>query len=259
MKVTNALVAGYCVLVALAAFPFNASAQELDLKKLETQVKAPTVRIVDGPQEAVCSATVVSSKRDEKTAKVKTIILTAQHCVKEHPYRNFEVQFPRYNADGLVVSRDTYVGKIAKQGSDTNDLAIITLADTQTSFADRVAKVADRDVNPTFGEKVITSGYAFGMGLGVTEGRFNSREEFPFPDEDKETTFYRASPAVAPGNSGGGFYRITSTGDFELIGVTDWIAGKAPSTFGAYTPVDRVYDFLSDYDSEAFPKKEDKK
>jgi hypothetical protein len=239
----------------VAFFGAAANADTISLSKLATQVQKPSVQILmaDG---GACSGTIVMSSRDSKTGIVKTAVLTAEHCVKETPYRNFEIVFPVYNKDGLVVEKNIYLGEVGKQGSDTNDLAIITLKDTATFFGDYVAKVAARLTNPQFGEQVWTSGYALGRDLGVTEGRFNSREEFNFPDNSHETTFFRASPPIAPGNSGGGMFHLNASGDFELIGVSDWVAGGqgGPSTFGAYTPIDRVYDFLSDWDSTAFPK-----
>lgn len=223
------------------------SAAEINLDKMDKQIRNPSVQIgQDG--RPFCSGTIIQSKRDEKTGKVSTGVLTAQHCVNEAPFKNFEITIPKYGSTGMVISREVYVGKISKQGSDTNDLAIIALADDGTSFADRTATVADKSYNPRSGSSVYVSGYPAGRDWAITEGRFSSREEYRFPDESHETEYYRTSASIIGGNSGGGLFDVTTSGDFQLIGVADWGLGRGgTTTFGAYTPADRVSEFITSW------------
>ncbi len=236
------------IVALISALTLSTFAQgaEINLDKMDKQVRNPSVQVgQDG--RPFCSGTIIQSKRDEKTGKVSTGVLTAQHCVDEAPFKNFDIIIPTYGKNGMVVSRQVFVGKIAKQGVPANDLAIITLADDQSSFADRVATIAEKDYNPRFGSPVFVSGYPMGRDWAITEGRFSSREEYTFPSDSNETEYYRTSASIVGGNSGGGLFDLTPSGDFQLIGVADWGMVRGTTTFGAYTPIDRVSEFVTSW------------
>lgn len=246
MKFLKTIFAVVGTSLALATLPTAGHAADINLDKLDKQVRNPSVQVgQDG--RPFCSGTIIQSKRDEKTGKVSTAVLTAQHCVDEAPFKNFDIIIPTYGKDGMVVSRQVFVGKISKQGVPANDLAIISLADDSTSFSERVATVAPKDYNPRGGSVVFVSGYPMGRDWALTEGRFGTREEYRFPSESNETQYYRTSASIVGGNSGGGLFDLTPSGDFQLIGVADWGMGRGTTTFGAYTPADRVSEFVTSW------------
>jgi S1-C subfamily serine protease len=233
--------------IAAALMMLAGPAYALDLTKLQSEALGPTVQL-----NRNCSGQVVYSKRDEKSGDVKTLILTAKHCTTDTAGKVNEVYFPAYQK-GRVVSEALYKADVVSQYYK-HDLAMLRLKDTKTSFSDRVAKLADREIDMPIGAPVVTIGYPFGLTLTANEGTFAARSVIPFPDQDKDTEYFRASPGIAGGNSGGGLYRITDGGDFELIGVTDLkIGDAATSTAGFYVPVDVIADFLTFADSDAFP------
>jgi S1-C subfamily serine protease len=233
--------------IAAALMIVAGPAYALDLTKLKTEALAPTVQL-----NRNCTGEVVYSKRDEKSGDVKTLILTAKHCTTDTAGKINEVYFPTYQK-GRVVSEALYKTDVVSQYYK-HDLAMLRLKDTKTSFSDRVVKVADREIDMPIGATVVTIGYPFGLTLTANEGTFAARSSIPFPDDAKDTEYFRASPGIAGGNSGGGLYRVTDGGDFELIGVTDLKIGQdATSVAGFYVPIDVIRDFLSFADADAFP------
>jgi S1-C subfamily serine protease len=237
------------VALALAgALIFCVPAQAMDLVKLGKQALGPTVQL-----NRNCSGEIVYSSRDEKSGDVTTYILTAKHCTTDTADKVNEAYIPVYDK-GRVVSELLYKADVVSQYYK-HDLALLKLKDTKTSFADRTAKLAARDVDPPIGAPVVTIGYPYGLTLTANEGTFGARGSIPFPSDTKDTEYFRASPGVAGGNSGGGLYRITDSGDFELLGVTDLkTGGKETSQGGFYVPVDVIYEFLTYADSKAFPE-----
>lgn len=246
---TRVVLTTLLALIALAIIMavFTSPASATDLVKLQKDALAPTVQL-----NRNCSGQIVYSARDEKSGEVKTYILTAKHCTKDVADRINEVYLPVYQK-GRVVSELLYKADVVSQYYK-HDLALLRLKDTATSFADRVAKVAARDIDLPIGSPVVTVGYPFGLTLTVNEGTFAARGSIPFPEDTKDTEYFRASPAIAGGNSGGGLYTVKADGGFELLGVTDLKIGQdATSEAGFYVPVDIVRDFLTVADSVAFP------
>lgn len=194
---------------ALIAFIFLVvtPGHSADLKKMADQMFSPTVQINKN-----CSGSVVYSKRDDKTGKVETIILTAKHCLDAEA--EYTVNVPVYQ-NNVVVKHEAFVA--TRRGvSYKSDLGLLVLRDTQTFF-EKTAKLAPADVPLTMGEEVWTVGYPLGLALTVTQGLFGSAETLV---DGKPEQYYRATPNAAPGNSGGALYHATASGDYELIGVT---------------------------------------
>ncbi len=225
-------------LLAVAGLLFMALAHsvayagEVDLVKLRKQVLANTIQL-----NGNCSGTLISSKRDDKTGKVETLVLTAKHCV-ENGSSDMVVDIPVYQSN-RVVKKDSYVARLKGKYSSA-DLALVVLKDTQTFF-ESVAKIAPANVMPVMGEQVWTVGYPLGLQLTITPGLFGSLETLNFPSNGIE--YFRASPHVVGGNSGGGLYRQTGSGDFDLIGVTT-AAHQAFTFIAFYTPIDAVHAYL---------------
>lgn len=219
----------FLLAAALAVLPFSAYAFEA---KLQNAINA-VPQINDN-----CSASVIYSDRNEETGKVKTVILTAKHCVDSQLMNQKNtVDFPVYQ-NNRVVQKNSYtatvLGKFYKA-----DLALLQLDDTQTLFKN-VIKIANKDTTLTLGEDTVVVGYPFGLGINVTFGNFMT---FITIDQWKPgTEFIRATPDIGPGNSGGALLRKTPDG-YELIGVTTAVIPGWPFT-GLFTPYTDVNEYL---------------
>lgn len=186
-----------------------------------------------------CSATIILSDRDEKTGDVSTILLTAKHCADGNGQgRLNHVEFPVYE-NNRVVSHKKYMAKI-KGTYYKADIALVELTDKETLFTN-VAKIADRKVDLKLGDETVTVGYPFGLGINVTFGNFNQVVQIDTWEPGKE--FYRATPDIGPGNSGGALFRKVND-KYELIGVTS--AGISGYPFmGLYVGLDDIHDYLN--------------
>lgn len=77
--------------------------------------------------------------------------------------------------------------------------------------------------------------------MTITKGLFGSLETSDFDKPGR--VYYRATPDIAPGSSGGALYHKNDAGDYELLGVTT--AGARGFPFVAlYTPVSDIYSYL---------------
>lgn len=187
-----------------------------------------------------CSGTLIYSDRDKKTGDVDTYILTAAHCVKGSESKNMTVDIPVYQ-ENRVVKRESYVAKY-KTKSFSADLAVVELIDKKTYF-DKVATLPGEKISIEMGDRVYTVGYPMGLGLTITEGLFSSYDSINFPKRNEDTEYYRATPDIIGGNSGGALYHKRPDGKYELIGVTTAGIRGAPY-MGFYTPAKKIRDFL---------------
>ncbi len=230
-------------LLAVAALIFFALAHsvaysaEIDLVKLQKQVLANTVQLDES-----CSGTVISSKRDTVKAgevqTVQTLILTAKHCADLRKTGEHFIDFPVYHG-GRMVKLDRYIATL-KGTFYGADLGLYVLKDKQTHFP-TVAKIAPEKTLPMMGEEVWTAGYPLAKSLTITSGNFGAFETIDFPIDGTE--YFRATPNATYGNSGGALYRMTTSGDFELIGVTSAKSGE--NTFMTmYVPIDMIHKYL---------------
>lgn len=224
------LVVGILFVVLAHSIVFAASGDELD--KMQAQMFSPTVQL-----NGNCSGTVVWSKRDEKSGEVATYVLTAKHCVSNKD-KDQEVDVPIYH-DNLLVKKERYIARVHGTFFGA-DIGLFRLKDKQTLFQN-VAKLAPAQPSVRMGEDVWTVGYPLGWSLTVTEGLFGVIEVVDFDKPGQE--YYRATPDITGGNSGGGLYRKNGAGDYELIGITT--AGARGLPFIAlYTPVGKVHEYL---------------
>lgn len=161
-----------------------------------------------------CSATLIYSKRDDATGDVLTVFLTAKHCV-EGEKSDMKVEVPVYQKNRLV-KRDSYVARVRGEWFG-GDLALVELKDKTTWFPS-VAKLGPAEPDVTIGDNVWSVGYPLSWSLTITPGMFGVIETQDFIKPGTE--YYRATPAIAGGSSGGGLWHINKAGDYELIGVT---------------------------------------
>lgn len=218
--------------IAAIAFAFAAPASAQNAK-LHDQVLSVTAQLNEN-----CSASLIYSDRDKVTGDVKTILLTAKHCVDGVSNKDQVVDFPVYK-DNRIVKKDRYIGRVLGSYYKA-DLALIDLKDKQTFFA-RTSKIAGDKQEIAMGDPVVTVGYPLGKSLTVTQGLFGAFETADYPTDGVE--YYRATPDIAPVNSGGALYRVLDDGDYQLIGVTT--AGFQGFTFvNYYTPVTAIREYL---------------
>lgn len=211
------------------------SASTQDLLQMENQIFGPTVRLGE-----YCSGSIISSERDEVTGKVDTYVLTAKHCTKKigeessiqkefHDKRNHLTKTEVYN----TTTWGQYFGA---------DLAIVKLSDTDTFFPN-VAKIAPKGYEESvqFGQDVWVVGHPFGKSMTLTEGVLGFVESDPgFGIGSK---FYRATPDIAPGSSGGALYTKDGDGDFVLIGIVTGGAGGF-TFFNYFTTLEDINNYL---------------
>ena len=236
------------LLAALAIFGMVSSAQAGDAKLQD--VLAATAQLNKN-----CSATVIKSARDEKTGKVETVLITAKHCVDGAGDGEMLVEFPIYKGTHRIGNKD-FVGKV-KGSSYKVDLALVKLLDEDTLF-EKISKLSPAELNAQIGDPVVTVGYPFGLSLTVTNGNFGQSEVIDFPKAGTE--YYRATPMIAGGNSGGAMYLKSESGDYTLAGVTTAvIGGQAGGFAGFYTPSYLIHDYLKTALPELTDKVEEKK
>lgn len=200
--------------------------------KMQKQMIGFTAQLDGG-----CSATLIHSKRDNATGDVSTIFLTAKHCV-DGKKSDLKVELPVLQKNRLV-KRDSYVARV-KGAWHGGDLAILELKDKQTWF-DKVAKIGPAEPEIQIGDPVWTVGYPLGWSLTITNGLFGAIETQDF--QKPGTEYYRATPDIAGGNSGGGFWHLNKAGDYELIGVTTARA-RSDSFIGLYTRAADIHAYL---------------
>lgn len=222
------------LMAALAIFGMVSSVQASDAKLQD--VLAATAQLNKN-----CSATVIKSDRDEKTGKVETVLITAKHCVEGAGNGEQLIEFPIYKGTHRIGNKD-YVGKV-KGESYKVDLALVKLLDEDTLF-EKVSKLAPAELDAKIGDPVVTVGYPFGLSLTVTSGNFGQTEVIDYPKQGTE--YYRATPMIAGGNSGGAMYLKSDAGDYTLAGVTTAVIGGQVGGFaGFYTPSYLIHDYLS--------------
>lgn len=185
-----------------------------------------------------CSSSVIYSKRDEKSGEVKTVLLTAKHCVSGSEGADHYIEFPIYEKN-RVVKKEKYIAQVLGT-SYKSDLALMILKDKSTLF-ENVMKIAEDVDGLKIGDEVLVIGYPLGLNLTVTKGTFVGYETLNWPRSGTE--FLRATPDIAPGNSGGLLLKINGDGSLEQIGVT--AAGVVGFTFmNLFVGVDQIRDYL---------------
>lgn len=184
-----------------------------------------------------CSATLIHSKRDDVTGNVSTVFLTAKHCTTGQK-SDMKIELPVYQKSRLV-KRDQYIARLRGEWF-AGDLALVELKDKQTFFPS-VAKIGPSEPKLALGDNVWAVGYPLSWSLTITAGLFGAIETQDF--DKPGTEYYRATPDIAGGSSGGALWHINEAGDFELIGVTAARA-RSDSFIGLYTRAEDIHAYL---------------
>src|SRR5690242_8362321 len=150
-----------------------------------------------------CSGEIIKSDRDLKTGEVSTYVLTAKHCT-ENDGKIVTVNKAIYDKHNRQISIKTYLADVYGR-SYKSDLALLKLRDKDTYF-EKVATVASRDIELTYGQGVELVGYPLGRSMTWTSGRLGYVEEGVFKDVSQSGQFYRATPDLAPGSSGSSMF-----------------------------------------------------
>lgn len=209
------------------------AADATSLSKMQNEMLSLTGQLNEN-----CSATLIHSKRDDKSGEVSTIFLTAKHCVVGNK-TDMVIDLPVYQGN-RIVKKDRYIARVRGEYFD-GDLALVELRDKQTFFA-KVAKISGDKPALFMGEDVWTVGYPLAMSLTITKGLFGAIETSNYDKPGAE--YFRATPDIAGGNSGGAMYHMDAKGDYALLGVTAARA-RSDSFIGLYTPIEVIHKYLS--------------
>lgn len=181
-----------------------------------------------------CSSTLIYSDRDKVSGEVKSILLTAKHCVAEADGYKMKVEFPVHQGH-RAVGEKVYYGEV--KGKDyKSDLALIQLTDKNTYFPS-VAKVAPDNYSASLGDQAYIVGYPMGLHISVTPGNWGGLQN---PTGNDELLHINAN--VVGGNSGGAAFKEID-GEYKVIGVTCCGFSRAPWV-GYYTSVEDINRYL---------------
>lgn len=190
------------VISLLSVFPVAANG----LEQMQKEMINPVVQL-----DKQCSGVVIDT-----TSTEDTYIVTAEHCVPDPKqlsgYVNLEVR------DGAkLVEKNELVYDVLVKDTKT-DLAVIKLRKKGLDLERAVVGTE----TPLEGETTWTVGYPLGLTRTVTQGIFGgygTLDGLTFEEFGNKEVYYRATPAMMGGNSGGGLFRKTDKG-YELIGIT---------------------------------------
>jgi len=219
----------FATAIALATFTYSAEAK--DIKLLEVIKAVPQIN--DN-----CSASVIYSNRDQKSGEVKTVLLTAKHCLEGYKDTdNLYADFFDYQ-NNRVVKKNRFMAHRAGM-SYNKDIALLQLDDKNTLFENKVKLSDGKTIE--IGDETVTVGYPLGVGINFTRGNFLSIIHLSGFMDNQD--FIRATPDVGPGNSGGPLFKKLDNGDYEQIGLTTGVINGFPFT-GVYTGIDDIRNYL---------------
>lgn len=221
--------AAFATMLAVATFTTPAFA--VDTKLIEVVKAVPQI-------DDNCSASVIYSKRDEKSGDVKTVLLTAKHCVADYKDTdNLYADFFDYQ-NNRVTKKNRYMAHRVGMSYD-KDIALLQLDDKDTLFTNLV-KLSDGK-SLQMGDETVTIGYPLGVGINFTRGNFMSLVHFSGFMDTQE--FIHATPDVGPGNSGGPLMKKMDDGSYEQIGLTTGVINGFPFS-GVYTGIEDIRSYL---------------
>lgn len=236
MRVTVQVVILAAVLIlALIVHSFS---QAADVLAINRQVIAPTVLISAG--DSLGTGTVIFSKKID--TRYVTVILTNAHVLtgegrnkKDTPIL---VRFFKYSDTSRL---DGYDDKWAVpiMVNEWRDLAVIRLIDT-TDPAPAVAQMVPPGGRLDMGEEVFSVGGPLGLNpFAGTIGHVGSLEQYL-----NGAPYVVSSAPAAPGNSGGGLWRRSESGRWEMAGVITAISSQY-NTISYSIAFWEVYKFLA--------------
>jgi S1-C subfamily serine protease len=219
-------------LAYVGAVAFTNCSWAADQKK---EMFIPSVQIGD-----YCSGTIIHSEREKATGDAETYVLTAKHCTSKVDER-VVVNVADYDDRLRRKATVGYDGKVIGQ-SYKSDLALIRLNDKDKIF-ENVAEVAPSDTKVEFGQQVYVVAYPVGRSETFTIGTLGyvEIEEF-FKDLSNTSEFFRATPDIAGGSSGGAMFAEVA-GKYQIIGT---VTGgyRAFSFVNLFTPFEEINEYL---------------
>lgn len=210
-----------------------ATCNQAKADQLVTELIEPSVQLGN-----YCSGQIIHSKKNEKTNKVSTIVLTAKHCVRDEEL--IPINKAVYNKENRKTGVKTYLATVLGQ-SWKSDLAVLKLRDEETLF-DNVATIAPSKTQLQFGQDVYVIGYPLGLSMTLTAGKLGYVEDGLFKNISKSHQFYRASPDVMPGSSGSSMFTLVD-GKYKIIGVTTGMVGGI-TFMNFFTPLEEINEYL---------------
>ena len=218
----------------LGGLIFGSPAHAGDLVK---EIFNPVVQVDDG-----CTGTVIYSDRNKESGDVKTIILSAKHCLtKIKDNQNLKVKSITADDDGNIVAETNYNAKLLGTSYKV-DLGIIELRDKDKIFPS-VAKLENADTRLNPGEIVISYGYALAfVPPTMVSGYLGLKQNISVSGGNFQD-FLRASTPLAGGNSGGPLFHVALDGSYKIIGV---VTGAVPSfpEVAIFTSIDDIEAYL---------------
>lgn len=200
---------------------------------LLTDMVGPSVQLGN-----YCSGQIIHSKRNEKTGKVSTVVLTAKHCVKDGEL--VSINKAVYNEQNRKIAVKSYLATLLGK-SFKSDLALLKLRDEETFFDD-VAKVAPAKTPLRFGQDVYVVAYPLGLSMTLTAGKLGYVEDGLFDNLSNSKQFYRATPDVMPGSSGSAMFTLVDN-SYQIIGITTGMVGGI-TFMNFFTPVEEINEYL---------------
>lgn len=169
----------------------------------------PSAKLTSGAGS--CSGTLIYSDRDKVTGEVKSVLLTAKHCVDGGENLQMKMEFPVFQGHNTVGEKTFYGTVLGK--SYKSDLALIELNDKQTFF-EQVAKVAPADYKANIGDPVVIVGNPLGLHISVSQGTWSGNQKlFNLP------SLLHINGNIIGGNSGGAAFK-EDDGVYKVVGVT---------------------------------------
>lgn len=195
---------------------------------------------VTGRLNSNCSGQIIYSDRDKVSGEVKTIFLTAKHCVADSkPGDTQKIEIFTRDDDLRETGANVYLADVVGQSS-TSDVAILRLRDKQTYFT--AVQLEGRKPKLVLAEPVVTVGYPRAQTITLTTGILGVRERQAIGGKP-EAEFLRATSDIVGGSSGGALYHTSGEGQYKLIGITTAGLNGAPF-YGLYTPINDIVDYL---------------
>lgn len=225
-----------CIVLILGVLP--ASAQSASVLAMNEEVVRPTVLISTG--DSIGTGTVIYSERED--TRFITFVLTNAHVVAGEDgrgprNRSLLVRFFEYSdVSFLADTKDVWATLVS---IDPNrDLAVLRLVDA--SFRAPVARMVPPSGRLDMGEEVFSMGGPLGLNpFAGTVGHVGSLDQMVGGH-----LFVVSSAPAAPGNSGGGLWRMGPKGRWEMAAVITAISPQY-NTISYSVPFWDVYDFLN--------------
>lgn len=225
-----------------AAEPEPTPIVRAEFEALTSEVLLPTVQIgqtSQGSQRRFCSGSIFHSDRDEASGEVTTLVLSSRHCF-DAVGEEVDVIIPVV-VDNRIVEERVLKAVVASRYA-LHDLAYLRLRDTENLFTNLVT-IAPKGTVLYEGEPVWAVGFPMGLTRTFTSGSLGMIEQTDVVERGKMWDFYRITPSVFGGNSGGPIFHMNAAGHYEQIGTLT--GGYVAVSFMNWsTPLPTLHQFI---------------